>query len=283
MLIPDGAEQILLELSSGDGCRMDGTMQRHYKHSVTKGKKEEEGIRYSLVMRNGLEKAVTDNGFPAAGDAAPFRPHDVAGHHPDVEEGRCYSRHYLFAGMEYGDDSRLGKGGAHLQLQKGVSGNIREGCRAVIISSQMADKREDDALFTFRYTSSRRQGAAAVVTSYNFDVPVRVFRSSTLHNEFAPVLKKGQKTALYRYDGLYKVKLVFDNDGNLVQEAMPPGSEAQYTFCFERDSTSNLTNTQLWKKVCESRGIVDGGISIPSRKVSISNIGEIPLHNSSKR
>mmetsp|Transcript_31613 Transcript_31613/g.64359 ORF Transcript_31613/g.64359 Transcript_31613/m.64359 type:complete len:445 (+) Transcript_31613:503-1837(+) len=75
VLVPEGAEQILLELNSGDGYRME--------HSVAKGKMGEEGTHYSLVMRDGLEMSVADNGFPAAKDTDSTDSADSAD--PDVE------------------------------------------------------------------------------------------------------------------------------------------------------------------------------------------------------
>lgn len=95
--------------------------------------------------------------------------------------------------------------------------------------------------------------------------PIRVFRSSSLNNEYAPPPRPLGNTS-YRYDGLYRVLFMWDEKGKRVEEGPSPNG-AQYTFLLRRLPKvqgaggegvvgNNLSTNELWRKICEKKGKV---------------------------
>ena len=135
----------------------------------------------------------------------------------DEGEGVYYSREHLCAT------------GGHNQAQRGVSGSLERGAESVVVSRCSSKMREADGVSWLRYTSTRKQGAAALWRNLvSNSQPIRVFRSSKLANAWAPPLLNGNKEpAQYRYDGLYDIACMWDDEGNrsVKQPSQaPPGS-----------------------------------------------------------
>jgi len=95
-------------------------------------------------------------------------------------------------------------------MHRGVSGNKVQGCNAIIVSGSA----NNECLDEFRqlvYGVDRETGAMALLKSAHQNNPVRVFRSSLRGQFRAPIENKTEKKAAikrYRYDGLYKTKIV---------------------------------------------------------------------------
>lgn len=100
---------------------------------------------------------------------------------------------------------------------------------------------EHDSFCDIKYTSTRRQGACALLKSYEWNLPIRVFRSSQLKGEFSPPARKGRKTS-YRYDGLYSVTEVFGQDGSPTY-TIPKTNDAYCTFYLKRNPTISVNDT----------------------------------------
>ena len=187
-LIPvHGDEIIELFLLKTDGYMMDGQMQNHYLHEVPASKKHvgiDDVRRLTIVFRSGKEKYFSvDSGKKAKN----FSPRNVFvaytfGLIHGLCEGQCYSR------------IQMKSMGAHKSIQRGVSGNKKLGCDAIIISRVQEHDQGDDDPNHLTYVVKKRVGAGALQTSMDEQLPVRVFRFS-------------HKTCrkYFVYDGLYMV------------------------------------------------------------------------------
>jgi len=91
--------------------------------------------------------------------------------------------------------------------RKGVSGNAKEGCNAIIVTKSDWSKREIDTFHDVTYhTDSSMQGSLALERSFHTQKEIRLFRSTkNKSSKFAPTLSKSSPVACYRYDGLYLV------------------------------------------------------------------------------
>jgi hypothetical protein len=93
----DGDEQFILFPGKGDAYEMDGSMQKHYEHSLPACK--EESRRFALIFRNGNESLnVTDSGT-AVGSILRSESDErryIFGEIPFIKEGDLYSREYMF-------------------------------------------------------------------------------------------------------------------------------------------------------------------------------------------
>ena len=251
----------LIMLSFKD--EMDGVMQDGYEHCLPKVKKVQ-GLRSALIFRQGRVAAVHDSGNRIA-DIAEGRPilappaplPTIIGHPPfssNIIEGNdSYSRAELFLTRVHRCDRR------------GVCGNIDSGAESIVVSRQDGSLREEDGLQWIKYTSSRRQGGGGFATSFKKKQAIRVFRSSSLNNEYAPPPRPLGNTS-YRYDGLYRVLFMWDEKGNRVEEGPSPNG-AQYTFLLRRLPKmlgaggegvvgNNLSTNELWRKICERKSKV---------------------------
>lgn len=239
---------------------MDGVMQDGYEHCLPKVKKVQ-GLRSALIFRQGRVADVHDSGKRIA-DTAEGRPilapppalPTIIGHPPfsaNIVEGNdSYSRAELFLTRVHRCDRR------------GVCGNIENGAESIVVSRQDSALREEDGLQWLKYTSSRRQGGGGFATSFKKKQPIRVFRSSSLNNKYAPPPRPLGNTS-YRYDGLYRVLFMWNEEGNRVEEGPAPNG-AQYTFLLRRlpkvESAGGgvvgniLSTNELWRKICQSNG-----------------------------
>ena len=235
-------------------------MQSGYEHCLPKVKKVS-GLRSVLIFRQGSVTSVRDSGNRIADDLAaqdilapPAPLPIIVGHPPPsteiVEGSDSYSRADLFMTRVHRCDRR------------GVCGNIENGAESIVVSRQDQALREEDGLQWIKYTSSRRQGGGGFATSYKKNQSIRVFRSSSLNNKYAPPPRQGGYTS-YRYDGLYRVMFMWDEHGNRVHEGPPPNG-AQYTFFLrrlpkvEREGDSRpgnfLSTKDLWHAICRRKG-----------------------------
>ena len=200
--LEEGDERIELFLLPGDAYEMDGEMQKYYIHSVPKdkeNKKQESSTRVVVVFRTGKRVLLSNDTGRSCEDLSP-RPPKIQIFGKTIEglkEGHVYTRPMLY------------QMNAHYMQQRGVSGNITNGCDAIIVSGLREDKLGEDALFTLMYAVEKKKGGASVVTSFEKKLPVRIFRSSGYNHPFrahSPSGQTGKKTKTwYRYDGLYIV------------------------------------------------------------------------------
>ena len=124
--------------------------------------------------------------------------------------------------------------------------------------------REDDGLCWLQFTGSKKNGGGALCQSYAKQMPMRVFRSSELNNPYAPITEEGGKP-LFRYDGLYNVKAMWDENGKETEHSIQD-NESRYTFFLTRlpkkilDSSGNglhYNSTglhELWNEIQKKRG-----------------------------
>ena len=231
-----GDEEIqLLDLREGDAYDMDEDMQRGYEHCVPK-RKNDKSHRFVLIFRQGRAASISEDSGVALSDLSKLDdegsggvddssllsslskvrikpPASVFGHHQSVHEAQLYGRRSLFlSGAHRSDQVGANTCDANFLYiflvtfcriaQRGVNGNMKSGCDSVVVSRQAVHLREEDGLSWLRYTSSRRQGGGALLTSYRGRKPVRVFRSSKLASIYAPPEQEGKTS--YRYDGICK-------------------------------------------------------------------------------
>lgn len=128
-------------------------------------------------------------------------------------------------------------------LLGGVSGNHKIGCDAIVVVGNQSKLREEDHMQWLLYSANGRQRSGALYMSWTENKPVRVFRSSNLDSPFRapkPPVGKDKNAVQYRYDGLYFVKRVWDeNGGHFIDNPASTkfhSSSKPYTFLLERIS-----------------------------------------------
>lgn len=148
-----------------------------------------------------MQRAVSYDSRAMRGDryggAAGGRRMVEFGHPRDevVEGQEIYSRHTLFLW------------GAHRSDVSPANGNAREGCDSIIFNNEEQPASRDDLEFV-QFKCSQRNGGGALMTSYRrsqrhtHTCPVRVFRKTA-----------GPSGNGYRYDGLYTVVAIYDDNG----------------------------------------------------------------------
>ena len=115
--------------------------------------------------------------------------------------------------------------GLHGSLQAGISGNPKTGSDAIVVSGGYIDDLDLGEAIIYTGQGGRDEqtgrqianqelvrGNAAIVTSCNLKIPIRVIRGSKSNSVFSP--KNG-----YRYDGLYyctRYWATFSIDGPLI-------------------------------------------------------------------
>jgi len=221
---------------------MDEEMQKNYFHSVPKRPKAnatENTRRLSIVFRTGDSvRQSKDHGSPCLDLSPQLRVPQVFGNRINgLREGHVYTRAELF------------QMGAHRMLQRGISGNVQRGADALIVSGLREDKLGEDSFLELLYAVEKVKGGASVVTSYERELPVRVFRSSTYNSPYRAVSKSNAKGAskLYRYDGLYKVVNKRDPDVKL----------GPYNFELVRIRNNNDLETNDKLNLISNKYIVD--------------------------
>ena len=123
-----------LQLSQGTVYIMNGEMQKYYMHALLKtSKRAIDQRRIILVFRDGKKAETIDNGVVSDVEAKRHRKNPVQwGHIDGVQEGELYPHRYLM------------KTYAHRVGNKGVNGNMFEGCDAILISRNCPDLGERD-------------------------------------------------------------------------------------------------------------------------------------------
>lgn len=129
------------------------------------------------------------------------------------------------------------------------------GCCAIIVSRQCQEHQEYDSFSSLSYTSTGKQGAAALFKSFQESKPIRVFRSSDSKSPFAAIPKKKESAAWYRYDGVYHVIKAYDTtalqDGTFHVISQAPKNDISATFLLTRynhnpGEKNAMKNTQLF-------------------------------------
>ena len=235
---------------------MNGLCNVFYEHCLPQTKSK--GLRSALVFRSGEAREIQrDSGAPVEGLTSPHQPGQFFGHPlfrrigeiAVLEGGGLYPR------------SDLVHSGSHRLDRRGIDGNKEAGVYAIVVSRQDNERGEGDGLCWLTYTCNTGQGAAAMATSYRTRKPVRVFRSSALQSTRSPYAPppRDKDATSYRYDGLYTVNAIFDDDGKLVQ-AGPSEKDIEFTFYLERlpsydeaetknEYCNSLSTTRLWEEI----------------------------------
>jgi hypothetical protein len=291
--LQDGDEEIIVFVGQGDAYEMDGmsfffllnillivmfptniriirikgTMQLYYEHCIPKKEDDPFAKRTVVVFRHGKQNDVKfDTGIPVFDN-------DQTDVHADfpisstVNFGHPSSD--IIEGKEVYTKEMLIQSGAHHFERRWVSGTMRDGCDSILVERQDLLLREDDGLCWLQITSARHEGGAALYQSFTNKTPIRVFRSSDLDSRYAPdVYQDEVGQTLYRYDGLYAVKAIWDSDGDETDEA-PSLDGSQYTFLLTRypkvpadesiESEMNynrMSVQELWNEIQKRRQIL---------------------------
>lgn len=80
----------------------------------------------------------------------------------------------------------------------------------------------EDSFDELLYAADTRVGAGGLLTSMEKRIPIRVFRSSRLDNEYAAESPVKNGSARYRYDGLYRLEGVRFDDGSGIEKEERP-------------------------------------------------------------
>jgi hypothetical protein len=153
--------------------------------------------------------------------------------------------------------------------QKGISGNKDFGCDAIIVSSARAYGEDLDNFSNLLYYAESTVGGGSILKSMALKNCIRVFRSSVLQSPYQAraANEKKNASALYRYDGLYRVTQVSFADevsGNYVYEEAPEHlspivSRRLYRFWLWRieastDAYTNQMADDAFMDYCRSLG-----------------------------
>mmetsp|Transcript_17096 Transcript_17096/g.24178 ORF Transcript_17096/g.24178 Transcript_17096/m.24178 type:complete len:362 (-) Transcript_17096:674-1759(-) len=242
-------------------------MQEQYEHCLPK-KPKIKSPRLVITFRSGKSVSIAnDTGCSLAGWHTSRLPPNTLSHlkspiqnelgnirfgHPIpcMREGGLFSRAFLYSSY------------AHRSDMRGVNGNIKMGCDSIVVSRQDPRLQEEDNLQQLKYTSSRAQGGGALWQSFFKKRPIRVFRSSKLRNLYPPPnmsTNSGCVKTLYRYDGLYTVETIWDNQGSITKETPKPNG-GEFTFLLTRlpshsDSKSLDFNDNVFKNFLSLRNL----------------------------
>jgi|AntRauTorckE5430_2_1112549.scaffolds.fasta_scaffold00828_3 hypothetical protein len=178
--------------------------------------------------------------------------------------------------------------GAHLHERKNINGTAKEGCDSILVENQDPLMREDDGLCWLQVTCAKSDGGAALCQSYTSKFPVRVFRSSTLESRYAPSLYADEADkVLYRYDGLYVVRAMWDTQGNETDNP-PPNNASKHTFFlmrypkkpvdgnFEEEMHYNKVSIhELWNEIQKRGGVRNPRLfQVPQPFMELAPIGD---------
>lgn len=152
--------------------------------------------------------------------------------------------------------------------QRGVSGNKDFGCDAIVVSGARKDGEGLDNFSHLLYCAGSTAGAGSILKSMASNNCIRVFRSSVLQNPYQAraANQKKNASALYRYDGLYRVtqvSFVDERSGINIYEApdrlSPIVSRRLYRFSLRRieastDAYTNQMADGTFMDHCRSQG-----------------------------
>ncbi len=123
--------------------------------------------------------------------------------------------------------------------------------------------------------------------SYHNKTCVRVFRSSDLESKYAPALYEGEEDkVLYRYDGLYTVRAMWDPDG-LETESSPEDGNVHTFFLMRQPKRSadctpeealnynKISLQELWNEIQKRRGVrKPKTFAVPEPNMEVGRIGD---------
>jgi len=226
--LEDGDEELEIFVEPGDVYEMDGDMQDSYVHGVpsVKNQIDHETKRIAIVFRYGEERFFQKDTGKSVTDLSPRDvtiKYNFGRNIQGLEEGALYTR------------NELRERGYHSAQQRGISGNIQQGCDAIIVSGAREDGLGDDRFHFLTYAAETRLGAGAILKNFHANLPIRVFRGSGQRCEYRACSPTKSKAAtMYRYDGLYDV----------VGVDPPDMKEGPYLFhlCRAVASTTDRTN-----------------------------------------
>ena len=205
-------------------------MQLSYEHCIPKKEDDMSAKRSVVIFRHGKPVSVqNDTGVPIFPEP---KNTNSSGRVSSVKVGHPVRE--ICEGKEVFTKAKLVETGAHKSDKKNINGTLRDGCDSVLVENQDPMLREDDGLCWLHITCSKSLGGGSLCQSYHNKAPVRVFRSSELESRYAPALYEDEAdTILYRYDGLYAVKAMWDTEGKETTSA-PPSDVSQHTFFLTR-------------------------------------------------
>jgi hypothetical protein len=168
--------------------------------------------------------------------------------------------------------------------QRGISGNKDFGCDAIVVSGAREDGEGLDKFSHLLYCAESTVGGGSILKSMASKNCIRVFRSSVLQNPYQACAANQKKnaSALYRYDGLYRVtKVIFADEvsGINVSEApeylSPIVSRRLYRFWLRRveagtDAYTNEMADEIFMDYCRSQGTM---------LAAGSSVAEVPTRN----
>lgn len=262
--LQDGDEEIIVFVGQGDAYEMDGQMQLSYEHCMPRKEDDITAKRSVVIFRHGTPVAVTyDTGSPMY-----VEQQNAITEKKDAEVYFGQPVREIPEGKEVFSKERLFETGAHRTQHKLVNGNSKEGCDSIIIDNLDPLLREDDGLCWLQVTSSKANGGGALFQNFLSKLPVRVFRSSNLESRYAPALYvEDAERVLYRYDGLYMVRAMWDEQGH--ETVHPPTkNDSIYTFflvrypkkpvdgTFEKEMHYNkISIHELWNEIQKRSGV----------------------------
>jgi alkylated DNA repair dioxygenase AlkB len=289
----EGDEDIELHLSPGDAYLMDGEMQKFYSHCVppnmtkiaapSKATTASSTVQEEEQESNGTIMEAEEEKYEEREDDGPtlnesrlvvvFRqgkllkfPKDTGNECKNLAPDGMVSYSFgtlegkLLEGHQYTRDELENKR-AHQSVQRGVSGRKDVGCDAIIVSGLREDKRGDDQFIRLTYAVESCKGGGSMETSFNKQLPIRVFRSTQYNSRYGAVFPKKKKNEkqprnLYRYDGVYYIESF---------EPPDPGGRVPYMFHLIRLRTNKIPNRRYLQE-CEYLGTIHGSDFIPKDK-----------------
>ena len=243
---PSCASGIIITHKSNSPIRA-GTMQKHYEHQVPKSTSAAK--RTALIFREG-DKAFAEKESTSTKPGTLEPPNRevayVFGDMGCLEKGTLYSRGDLLTTK------------AHCCDRGGVSGNSTVGADAIIVKDVDLTKRELDFFVWLLYSAPTKSKCGALFTSFMKGRPVRVFRSSS--STVSPFRPPRTKKTRLRYDGLYKILCVWDEEGNKNPPSCP--SHSMYTFLLHRQRSAEALSNSAYVEQCVSKGVMVEDASI---------------------
>lgn len=141
--------------------------------------------------------------------------------------------------------------------QKGVSGNVSQGCDSIIVSKFKLHQTfvQYDMFSELKYYAAKHKGALGLFKSFYERLPIRVFRTTHDYGRYRAVDSGNGKKTKYRYDGLYYIQ--YAELENYVNGIM------WYSFLLKRGETrigcaySNTVKTKVLIAACIKNGIME--------------------------
>mmetsp|Transcript_11487 Transcript_11487/g.17385 ORF Transcript_11487/g.17385 Transcript_11487/m.17385 type:complete len:566 (+) Transcript_11487:589-2286(+) len=286
----DGDEEIIIFVGQGDAYEMDGQMQMNYEHCLPVKQDNINAKRSAIIFRHGNTTPVSlDTGIPLISDATecseiiteetiPSPKLSTQFGHLDgaIKEGKKLYTKRMLVDI-----------GAHRYEKKYISGSIREGCESILVDSQDRLLREDDGLYWLQISCTKPNGGGALCQSFHKKGCIRVFRSSSLDNKYAPALYEGEEDqVLYRYDGVYTVRAMWDAEGSETES--PPTSDEIHTFFLMRQPKRPVDGTaedgmyynkislqELWNEIQKRKGVrKPKDFAVPEPIMEVGRIGD---------